>query len=182
MSKVPRLRVKSLRLEEYDWRGLLALLTVGGYITLLALRVPGVEMLGVAVGIIVGWYFTEKRKEKTVIKFPRATEKHPEYKTIKTSLIEALRSMEAYNPAYDDMLVSEIAKTVIDIRTVDRSIDQAENVEDLREAVRVKAVLLGMLEKCLRSLAVTRRDRLDRDQMAEFKDSLERRLKQVLES
>jgi len=49
------------------------------------------------------------------------------------------------------------------------------------QAVWVKAVLLGMFEKCLRSLAVTRRDRLDRNQMAEFKDNLERRLKQILE-
>ncbi|MHC1586084.1 MAG: hypothetical protein ACXQTV_00900 [Candidatus Hecatellaceae archaeon] len=179
--KVSRLRVKSLRMEEYDWRGLVAVTITLGYIILLALRVPGVEMLGVAVGIVVGWYFTEKRRGGEGFKLARATEKHPDFKPIKAKLVEALQQVESYNPAYDDLLVNEIAKTVIDIRTVDRALEGAESLSQLHRAVQVKATLLRMLETCVEALAMTRRSRLQRGEVEAVKDSMLSRLQAILQ-
>jgi hypothetical protein len=178
--KISRLRVKSLRMEEYDWRGLVAITITLGYIILLALRVPGVEMLGVAVGIVVGWYFTEKRRERDIYKFPRATEKHPEFKQIKARLVEALQQVESYNPAYDDLLINEIAKTVIDIRTADKALESVKSLTKLHRAVQVKATLLRMLQTCVEALAMTRRSRLKYDQVEAVRDGMMSRLEEVL--
>jgi hypothetical protein len=167
-------------MEEYDWRGLVAITITLGYIILLALRVPGVEMLGVAVGIVVGWYFTEKRRERDIYKFPRATEKHPEFKQIKARLVEALQQVESYNPAYDDLLINEIAKTVIDIRTADKAIESAKNLVQLQQAVGVKATLLRMLQNCVEALAMTRRSRLKHEQVEVVKDSMMERLQKII--
>ena len=174
------LRTKYGTLEEYDWRGIIALTVLIGYILLLILHVPGTQLLGVAVGLIVGWYFTGRQK-RLPLKLTRTTENHPDYRRIRFRLIEALRQMENYQPAYDDMLIGEIAKTVIDIRTVDRRIDEMKDMRSLSEAVKTKAVLLGMLEKLVKALAVARRDRLDMEQLSQFHDTLGVRLKELLE-
>ena len=181
--KTLRLRVKSLRVEEKDWRGLLALTITVSYAVLLALRVPGSEMLGVAVGLIVGWYFGERRGgSRTPIKLPRATEKHPEYPAIKARLTEALQASGCYNPAYDDLIIGEIAKTVIDIRTVDRRIDSAETLSDLQKAVAVKARLLEMLEDAVEALAMSRRSRLRLRDAEAVRDTMLTRLKALLKA
>jgi hypothetical protein len=178
--KIPRLRIKTMRVEEHDWRGFLALTIAIGYMLLLALQVPGTEMLGVAVGLIIGWYFGEKRREKAVgVKFPRATEKHPDYPRIRAQLVEALRQTESYNPAYDDLVISEIAKTVIDIRKVDKAVEAAENLTQLHKAVKIKATLLDMLESFVEVLAMTRRSRLKHEQV-EVKDGMMERLQNII--
>ena len=92
-------------------------------------------------------------------------------------LVEALKKTETYNPAYDDLLVEEIAKTVIDIRRVDREIDKAENLTKLKQAVSVKAVLLEMLEDSVEALAISRRSRLKRGEAKLVKDTMMERLK-----
>jgi len=183
--KIPQLRTKSFLVEEKDWKGLVALTVSLGYVILLVLRVPNTENLGVAVGLIVGWYFSDRRgREKSrLFKLPRASEKHPDFKRIRGMLVEALKKTETYNPAYDDLLVEEIAKTVIDIRRVDREIDKAENLTKLKQAVSVKAVLLEMLEDSVEALAISRRSRLKRGEAKLVKDTMMERLKKlVLES
>ena len=180
--KIPRLRVRSARVEEKDWRGFLALTVTIGYVVLLALQVPGVEVLGVAVGLIIGWYFGERRSQPLRrLKIPRTTEKHPDYPKIKARLVEVLRQTGIYNPVYDDLLVGEIAKTIIDIRKVDEEIDGAENIAELQKAVRVKATLLAMLENLAEALAVTRRSRLKRGESEVFRDTMLSRLKSLIE-
>ena len=183
VEKIPRLRIKSFRVEEYDWRGFIALTITVGYICLLVLRVPNTEMLGVAVGLMVGWYFSEKRyiRKPKIIKFPRATEKHPDYPKIKAKLVEALQQLESYNPAYDDLLVDEIAKTVIDIKTVDKKIDEAKNLTQLGKAIKTKAILLGMLEDCVEALAITRKSRLKHGEAELMKETMMNRLKAIME-
>ena len=182
LEKIPRLRMKSVLVEEKDWKGLLALTITVGYIMLLMFQVPNTETLGVAVGLIVGWYFSGKREERKLSKFklPRASEKHPDYRKIRAVLIEALKKTETYNPAYDDLLVGEIAKTVIDIRRVDREIDKAENLVKLKQAISVKATLLEMLEDAVEALAISRRSRLRRGEAKLVKDTMMERLKKLV--
>jgi hypothetical protein len=181
VEKLPRLRVKSLRVEEYDWRGLLAIITTLGYIVLLALRIPGVEMLGVAVGLIVGWYFNARRERKASLKLPRATEKHPDYQKIKAKIIETFCQAESYNPAYDDPIVGEMVKIIIDLRKVDKLIDKSKKLTELQRAVSIKARLLFMLEHTAEALAITRRTRIKLGEVKSFKDTMLDRLKEIME-
>lgn len=181
LEKIPRLRMKSVLVEEKDWKGLLALTVTIGYIMLLMFQAPNTETLGVAVGLIVGWYFSGKREEGKMSKFklPRATEKHLDYKEIKAVLVEALKKTETYSPAYNDLLVGEIVKTVIDTRRVDREIDKARDLAKLRQAVSVKATLLGMLEDAVETLAISRRSRLRYKEAKLVKDTMMEGLKKA---
>ncbi|MEM3737538.1 MAG: hypothetical protein QXJ75_05595 [Candidatus Bathyarchaeia archaeon] len=184
--KSRRLTLKGFALYEYDWRGLVALTALIGYITLLVLRAPNVDALGFGVGLAMGWYFREKSSDRQPwlierpLKIPRATERHPIFKPLKSKLIKALEALGNYNPACDDVIVAEMVKTLIDIRTVDRKIEELEDLRGLQTAFKAKAMLLEMLSKLSAELAISRRYRLTRGQVAELKEGLEHQLKELL--
>ncbi|MHC1586299.1 MAG: hypothetical protein ACXQTV_01990 [Candidatus Hecatellaceae archaeon] len=183
--KLRRLTFKSFRVGEADWRGLLALSLTLGYITLLALRTPGVEPLGFAVGLVAGWYFgglrAGKPKHPAVrpLKIPRATEKHPDFPALKRVLVEAVRQEGNYNPAYDEPLIDELAKILLDLRSADELIDKAVkegNLKDFQAALKAKVNLLSMLRSTADSLAVSRRLRLGRQGERKFRETMAERL------
>ena len=156
--KLRRLTFKSFHVGEADWRGLLALTLTLGYIVLLSMQIPGVEALGFAVGLVAGWYFggkgkpsTSKRRSLQVkpLKIPRATEKHPEFPRLRRALVEAVKQEGNYNPAYDDPLINEMAKTLLDLKAADRLVEKAVkegNLKDFQAALKAKVSLLSRLK------------------------------------
>ncbi|WP_309492301.1 hypothetical protein [Candidatus Hecatella orcuttiae] len=179
--------LKDFALYEHDWRGIIALTLVAGYILLLWAQVPGIEVLSVAVGLVVGWYFGLQQhpqprpwaEPSVPLKLRRATVKHPAFKSIKTRLVEALRQTGCYDPAFDDMVVDEVVKSIIDIRTVDRYVEGAKDLRELAEAFNAKATITRILYQAVEQLAVTRRGRLKRKDMEGFKDTLFTRLREL---
>lgn len=190
--KLPRLTFKGLVFGEADWRGLIALSLTIGYLATLILGRPDSQVLGVAVGLVVGWYFGSRPKPKSKharlgrvkpLKIPLATEKHKDFQAIKGRLVEALKEAGSYHPAYDDPLLGEMAKAIIDLKAVDGFVEKAIKNNDLKEfqaALKAKLNLLAMLRSMADSLAISRRSRIGRGGEKKFRETMAGRLMELM--
>jgi hypothetical protein len=106
----------------------------------------------------------------------------PEYDQIRRELIKVLQRLGGYEPAADDIFVDQIARNAIYSRKVEFFLDAATANEHTYAAVTdTKLKLSKIVEKAMRELALSRRDRLgNRNQaniMTELREALLRGLK-----
>jgi hypothetical protein len=105
-----------------------------------------------------------------------------EYDRIRRELIKVLERLGGYEPAADDILVDQIARNAIYSRKVEFFLDAPTANEHTYAAVTdTKLKLSTIVEKAMRELALSRRDRLSNQNqasiMTELREALLRGLK-----
>ncbi len=96
------------------------------------------------------------------VKLELLTEKDvPEYERTKNALVKVLERMGGYEPAIDDILVDQIARTAIQVRNVEIFLDSEQSTVDTYSIVAdSKLKLMKIIENAIHGLALSRRDRL----------------------
>lgn len=96
------------------------------------------------------------------VKLEKLTEKDvPEYERTKNALVKVLERVGGYEPAIDDILVDQIARTAIQVRNVEIFLDSELSTVDTYSIVAdSKLKLMKIIENAIRDLALGRRDRL----------------------
>ncbi len=96
------------------------------------------------------------------VKLELLTEKDvPEYERTRNALVKVLEKMGGYEPAIDDILVDQIARTAIQVRNVEIFLDSEQSTVDTYSIVAdSKLKLMKIIENAYRELAISRRDRL----------------------
>jgi hypothetical protein len=105
-----------------------------------------------------------------------------EYDRIRRELIKVLERLGGYEPAADDLLVDQIARNAIYSRKVEFFLDAPTANEHTYTAVTdAKLKLSKIVEKAMRELALSRRDRLSNQSqagiMTELREALLRGLR-----
>ncbi len=96
------------------------------------------------------------------VKFEKLREKDvPEYERTRNALVKVLEKMGGYEPAIDDILVDQIARTTIQVRNVEIFLDSELSTVDTYSIVAdSKLKLMRIIENAIRELALSRRERL----------------------
>ncbi len=96
------------------------------------------------------------------VKLELLTEKDvPEYERTKNALVKVLEKMGGYEPAIDDILVDQIARTTIQVKNVEIFLDSEQSTVDTYSIVAdSKLKLMKIIENAIRELALSRRERL----------------------
>lgn len=85
----------------------------------------------------------------------------PEYERIKNALVKVLEKMGGYEPAIDDILIDQIARTSIQAKNLEVFLDSKGSTVDTYSVVAdSKLKLMKIIENLTRELALSRRDRL----------------------
>jgi hypothetical protein len=99
----------------------------------------------------------------------------PEYERTKNALVKVLEKAGGYEPAIDDILIDQIARTAIQAKNLEVFLDSAQSTVDTYSVVAdSKLKLMKIIENLTRELALSRRDRLGNQNEA----SLESRMKE----
>jgi hypothetical protein len=85
----------------------------------------------------------------------------PEYERTRYKLVKVLEKAGGYEPAIDDILIDQIARTAIQAKNVEVFLDSKRPTVDTYSAVAdSKLKLMKIIENATRELALSRRDRL----------------------
>jgi hypothetical protein len=96
------------------------------------------------------------------VKLEKLTEKDvPEYERTRNGLVKVLEKVGGYEPAVDDILVDQIARTEIQVRNVEIFLDSEQSTVDTYSIVAdSKLKLMKIIDNAIHGLALSRRDRL----------------------
>jgi hypothetical protein len=84
-----------------------------------------------------------------------------EYQRTKNALIKVLLKMGGYEPAIDDILIDQIARTAIQAKNLEVFLDSKQSTVNTYSVVAdSKLKLIKIIENLTRELALSRRDRL----------------------
>ena len=102
----------------------------------------------------------------------------PEYERTRNALVRVLEKAGGYEPAIDDILVDQIARTAIQAKNVEVYLDSKRPTVDTYAVVAdSKLKLMKIIENLTRELALSRRERLGKqtqsDVMEQIKQALE---------
>jgi hypothetical protein len=117
-----------------------------------------------------------------VIKTPRLLEKDVgEYERTRSEIIKVLEKMGGYEPAIDDIYVTQIATTVIYLKKIEFFVDSNLATEDTYSSVTDSKLKMGkIIENAIRQLALSRRDRIGTQTQASFRNELKEELERAL--
>ncbi len=103
-----------------------------------------------------------------VVKFELLTQKDvAEYERTKSGLLKVLEKLGGYEPAVDDIHIDQIARNLIYLNKVEFYLDSEHSTEDTYAVVAdSKLKLMKMIDNAIRELALSRRDRLDKQSEA----------------
>jgi len=102
------------------------------------------------------------------------TEKdRPEYERLREGIIKVLKRFGGFEPEIDELLVDEIASSIIYWRNCEKFLDSDSATEyTYVRMADAKAKYWKMVNDGLRELALTRRDRLNKKDEADFMKQL----------
>jgi hypothetical protein len=84
-----------------------------------------------------------------------------EYERTKNALVKVLLKMGGYEPAIDDILIDQIARTAIQAKNLEVFLDSKQSTVNTYSIVAdSKLKLIKIIENLTRELALSRRDRL----------------------
>jgi hypothetical protein len=117
-----------------------------------------------------------------VTKTPRLLEKDVgEYERTRSEIIKVLEKMGGYEPAIDDIYVTQIATTVIYLKKIEFFVDSNLATEDTYSSVTDSKLKMGkIIENAIRQLALSRRDRIGTQTQASFRNELKEELERAL--
>ena len=93
----------------------------------------------------------------------------PEYERTKYALVKVLEKAGGYEPAIDDILIDQIARTAIQAKNLEVFIDSKQSTVDTYSIVAdSKLKLMKIIENLTRELALSRRDRLGKQTQSDI--------------
>lgn len=97
----------------------------------------------------------------------------PEYERTKNALVKVLEKAGGYEPAIDDILIDQIARTAIQAKNVEVFLDSKRPTVDTYSVVAdSKLKLMKIIENLTRELALSRRDRLGKETQSDVINEL----------
>jgi hypothetical protein len=110
----------------------------------------------------------------------------PEYERIRNAIIRVLDNAGGYVPAIDDIYVEQIARNTIDFRIIEGYTDSDHATEETyAKVINSKSIMAKMIRDAIHQLALSRRDRLEKQTRSSLEDALKeatiRAVKQLAE-
>lgn len=97
----------------------------------------------------------------------------PEYERTKNALVKVLEKAGGYEPAIDDILIDQIARTAIQAKTLEVFLDSKRSTVDTYSVVvDSKLKLMKIIENLTRELALSRRDRLGKQTQSDIMEQI----------
>lgn len=97
----------------------------------------------------------------------------PEYERTKNALVKVLEKAGGYEPAIDDILIDQIARTAIQAKNVEAFLDSKHSTVDTYSVVAdSKLKLMKIIENATRELALSRRDRLGKQTQSDIMERI----------
>ncbi len=93
----------------------------------------------------------------------------PEYERTRYALVKVLDKAGGYEPAIDDILIDQIARTAIQAKNLEVFLDSKQSTVDTYSVVAdSKLKLMKIIENLTRELALSRRDRLGKQTQSDI--------------
>jgi hypothetical protein len=97
----------------------------------------------------------------------------PEYERTRNALVKVLEKAGGYEPAIDDILIDQIARTAIQAKNVELYLDSKHSTVDTYSVVAdSKLKLMKIIENATRELALSRRDRLGKQTQSDIMEQI----------
>ena len=97
----------------------------------------------------------------------------PEYERTRYKLVKVLEKAGGYEPAIDDILIDQIARTAIQAKNVELFLDSKHSTVDTYSVVAdSKLKLMKIIENATRELALSRRDRLGKQTQSDVMEQI----------
>lgn len=104
----------------------------------------------------------------------------PEYERTKNALVKVLEKAGGYEPAIDDILIDQIARTAIQAKNVEVFLDSKRPTVDTYSVVAdSKLKLMKIIENLTRELALSRRDRLGKQTQSDIMEQIKQALEEA---
>jgi hypothetical protein len=101
----------------------------------------------------------------------------PEYERTKFALVKVLKKLGGYEPAIDDIFIDQIARTAIQAKNVEVFVDSKRSTVDTYSVVAdSKLKLMKIIENLTRELALSRRDRLGKQNQSDLMEQIKQAL------
>lgn len=106
-----------------------------------------------------------------------------EYEHIRSEIIKVLERIGGYEPAIDDIYVTQIATIAIYLRRIEFFVDSDLATSDTYASVTDSKLKMGkIIENAVRQLALSRRDRLGQQTQSSLTNELREGLEGVLKN
>jgi len=103
-----------------------------------------------------------------------------EYERTKNALVKVLLKMGGYEPAIDDILIDQIARTAIQAKNLEVFLDSKQSTVDTYSVVAdSKLKLMKIIENATRELALSRRDRLGKQTQSDIMEQIRQALEEA---
>ncbi len=97
----------------------------------------------------------------------------PEYERTKNALVKVLEKAGGYEPAIDDILIDQIARSAIQAKNLEVFLDSKRSTVDTYSVVAdSKLKLMKIIENLTRELALSRRDRLGKQTQSDIMEQI----------
>jgi hypothetical protein len=97
----------------------------------------------------------------------------PEYERTRYALVKVLEKAGGYEPAIDDILIDQIARTAIQAKNAEVFLDSKQSTVDTYAAVAdSKLKFMKIIENATRELALSRRDRLGKQTQSDIMEQI----------
>jgi hypothetical protein len=104
----------------------------------------------------------------------------PEYERTRYKLVKVLEKAGGYEPAIDDILIDQIARTAIQAKNVEVFLDSKRPTVDTYSVVAdSKLKLMKIIENATRELALSRRDRLGKQTQSDIMEQIKQALEEA---
>lgn len=122
------------------------------------------------------------RTQGPATKTPLLKEKDlAEYERTRSEIIKVLERHGGYEPAIDDLYVSQIATTAIYLKRIEYFVDSDLATEDTYSSVTDTKLKMGkIIENAVRQLALSRRDRISKQNQSSLMNELREEIKRVV--
>jgi hypothetical protein len=103
----------------------------------------------------------------------------PEYERTRNKLVKVLEKAGGYEPAIDDILIDQIARTAIQAKNLEAFLDSEQSTIHTYSIVAdSKLKLMKVIENAPRELALSRRDRLSTQTQSTIIEQIRQALEQ----
>jgi hypothetical protein len=97
----------------------------------------------------------------------------PEYERTRYALVKVLEKAGGYEPAIDDILIDQIARTAIQAKNAEVFLDSKQSTVDTYSVVAdSKLKFMKIIETSTRELALSRRDRLGKQTQTDVMEQI----------
>ncbi|MGD0177635.1 MAG: hypothetical protein ABSA50_02150 [Candidatus Bathyarchaeia archaeon] len=104
----------------------------------------------------------------------------PEYERTRYKLVKVLEKAGGYEPAIDDILIDQIARTAIQAKNLEVFLDSKQSTVDTYSVVAdSKLKLMKIIENATRELALSRRDRLGKQTQSDIMEQIRQALEEA---